>query len=65
MVDSALIILLDRFGDRWVRFDDSPSERFNNFDQDDDSLRLADLWEHNGPLRDYRTGSVIEIPGVN
>ena len=45
-----LFTVVDRFGDRWVRFCDSPSPRFRNFDQDDDSLTLAQLNERDGPL---------------
>lgn len=45
-----LIVLVDRFGDRWVRFEDSPSPLFNNFDQDDESLTREALSDRNGPL---------------
>lgn len=44
-------IVIDRFGDRWMRPEDR--ERFRNVDQDDISLTRTELEAQNGPLTPF------------
>jgi hypothetical protein len=45
-------IVVDCFGDRWVKY--STSVLFKNADQDDDRLTRAELADRHGPLSPYR-----------
>lgn len=45
-------IVVDVYGDRWVKFSTGPF--YKNADQDDDSLTRHDLSDRYGPLTPYR-----------
>lgn len=53
----AIEIVVDRYGDRWVKR--QRRDVFKNVDQDDVDQTLGQLMEIAGPVVDYKTGDTL------